>query len=85
MKRYFKLYLAFFKNCLIREMEFRSHFILQNLISLAWALVIMVTFLFIYQQVSVVNGWTLEMMLLLTAVYFLIDRIFDSFFEINFG
>ncbi len=85
MKRYFKLYLAFFTNCLIREMEFRSHFILQNFISLAWAGVVMVTFFFIYRQVNVVNGWTLEMMLLLTAIYFLVDRIFDSFFEINFG
>ena len=65
-------------------MEFRSHFILQNFISLAWAAVVMVTFFFIYRQVSVVNGWTLEMMLLLTAIYFLVDRIFDSFFEINF-
>ncbi len=85
MKRYLKLYLAFFKNCLIREMEFRSHFILLNLLSLIWALVVMLVFLFIYRNVSVVNGWTLNQMLLLTAIYFLVDRIFDSFFEINFG
>ena len=85
MKRYLKLYWAFFKNCLIREMEFRSHFILNNVITFIWAIIVMMVFFFIYRYVDVVNGWTLEKMLLLTAVYFLVDRIFDSFFEINFG
>lgn len=84
MKRYFKLYLAFFKNCLIREMEFRSHFIFNNVISFTWALLVMLVFFFMYQHVSVINGWRLEEILLLTAIYFLVDRIFDSFFEINF-
>ncbi len=82
-KRYFKLYLAFFKNCLIREMEFKSHFIIQNILSVCWAIVVLVTFLFIYNHVSSVNGWDLPSMLLLTAIYFLVDRIFDSVFEIN--
>jgi len=84
MKRYFKLYLAFIKNCLIREIEFRSHFILHNLIGIIWAVLTMATFIFIYQHIDVVNGWTLEEMLLLTATWFLFDRIFDGFFEINF-
>lgn len=85
MKRYFKLYLAFFKNCLIREMEFRSHFILNNVISFTWALLVMMVFFFMYQHVQIINGWHLEEILLLTAIYFLVDRIFDSFFEINFS
>lgn len=84
MKRYFKLYLDFFKNCLSREMEFRYHFILQNIASLIWALVILLVFIFIYNHIDSVNGWTLESMLLLSAIYFLTDRIFDSFFELNF-
>ncbi|MFH1280268.1 MAG: ABC-2 family transporter protein [Candidatus Beckwithbacteria bacterium] len=81
--RYLKLYKAFFKNCLIREMEFRSHFIIQNIVSAVWALIVLVTFLFIFNHVSSVNGWDLHSMLLLTAIYFLVDRIFDSLFEIN--
>lgn len=66
-------------------MEFRGNFILHNLISLIWAIVVMLVFFFIYQQVNTVNGWTMEEVLLLTAVYFLVDRIFDSLFEINFN
>ncbi len=84
MKRYLKLYWAFFTNCLIREMEFRTHFFLSNLISISWSTVFLLTYFFIFRQISSVNGWTLEQMLLLTAIYFLADRIFDSFLEINF-
>lgn len=84
MKRYFKLYWAFFTNCLIREMEFRVHFFLSNLISISWSTVFLLTYFFIFSQIKSVNGWTLEQMLLLTAIYFLADRIFDSFLEINF-
>lgn len=65
-------------------MEFRSHFILNNLITFTWALIVMLVFFFMYQHVQVINGWHLEEILLLTAIYFLVDRIFDSFFEINF-
>lgn len=85
MRRYLKLYRGIFINCLIREMEFRSHFILNNLISFAWSMVVMLTFFFIYQHVDAVSGWQVQEMLLLTAIYFLVDRIFDSFFEINFN
>jgi ABC-2 type transport system permease protein len=84
MKRYLKLYLAFFKNCLIREMEFRTHFWLSNLISFSWASVFLLTYIYIFRQTQSVNGWTIESVLLLTGLYFLSDRIFDSFFEVNF-
>ncbi|AKM79645.1 MAG: hypothetical protein UX85_C0001G0195 [Candidatus Beckwithbacteria bacterium GW2011_GWB1_47_15] len=85
MKRYLKLYWEFFKNCLVREMEFRAHFIFSNLVSLSWALLFILTFILIYQHVDTVNGWARPQVLLLLAVYFLADRIFDTFFEINFA
>ena len=84
MIRYLKLYRAFFINCLVREMEFRAHFFLSNLISISWSAVFLLTYFFIFRQTSSVNGWTLEQMLLLTAIYFLADRVYDSFLEMNF-
>ena len=84
MTRYLKLYWAFLKNCLVREMEFRAHFFLSNLISISWSTVFLLTYFFIFRQTNSVNGWTLEQTLLLTAIYFLADRVFDSFLEINF-
>lgn len=85
MKRYLKLYWALFKNCLVREMEFRTHFILSNIISLFWAVAFIFSFVIIYQHVDSVNGWTQPQALLLLAIYFISDRIFDTFLEINLG
>lgn len=65
-------------------MEFRTHFLLSNFISFSWAAVFLLTYVFIFRQTQSVNGWTIESILLLTALYFLSDRIFDSFFSINF-
>ncbi len=84
MKRYLRLYYSFIKNCLSREMEFRAHFIFSNLISLSWSLFFALVFFIIYQHIDTVNGWTLPQMLLLVAIYFFSDRLFSSFFEINF-
>lgn len=84
MRRYFKLYWSFLANCLIREMEFRWNFLLYSLINLIWAVLALLTFVFIFGHVTTVSGWTLEQMLLLTATFYFFDRIFDAFFEINF-
>jgi len=65
-------------------MEFRTHFWLSNLISFSWAGVFLLTYIFIFRQTGAVNGWTIEQILLLTSLYFLSDRIFDSCFEVNF-
>lgn len=84
MKRYLKLYRAFFKNSLMREMQFRGHFWLYLVINIIWAGLAMVTFLFIFNQVSQVKGWTFPAMLLLTATFYFFDRLFNTLFEINF-
>lgn len=47
-------------------------------------MMVVYTFFLIYREVNVVNGWTWEQMLLVTAIYFFVDRLFDSFFEENF-
>lgn len=84
MRRYLKLYWSFLANCLVREMEFRWNFVLYSLINLTWAALSLLTFVFIFNHVTTVSGWTLPQMLLLTATYYLFDRIFDAFFEVNF-
>ena len=84
LKKYLKIYFIFLKNCLSREMEFRWHFFLHNFVSLSWAAVTMLSFFFIFSHTNVVQGWTLEQMMLLSATYYLFDRIFDGFFDINF-
>ena len=45
----------------------------------------MVTFRFIFNQTSQVGGWTFPAILLLTATYYLFDRLFQLLFEVNFS
>ena len=85
MIRYLKMYRSFVGNCLIREMEFRWHFILYSLINLIWMVLALMTFVFIYGHVSLIGSWTLPQMLLLTATFYFFDRVFDTLFEINFS
>lgn len=65
-------------------MEFRAHFVLYNLVGFIWAIITMLSFIFIFSHIDTVNGWTLPQILLLNATWHLFDRIFDSFFDINF-
>ena len=83
MHRYLKIYWAFIKNSLIREMQFRSHFWIFVTVNLIWAGLAMVTFRFIFNQTSQVGGWTFPAILLLTATYYLFDRLFQLLFMQN--
>ncbi len=65
-------------------MAFRAHFLISNVISFLWAGVFLLTYIYIFQHTQSVNGWNVEQILLLTSLYFLSDRIFDSFFSVNF-
>ena len=84
MRRYLTIYRAFFKNSLIREMQFRSHFWIFVVVNLIWAGMAMITFRFIFNQTNQVGGWTFPAILVLTATYYLFDRIFQLLFEVNF-
>ena len=85
LRRYLRMYWSFLKNCLIREMEFRWNFLLYSFINLIWAALALLTFVFIFNHVTTVAGWTLEQMLLLTATFYFFDRVFDALFEVNFS
>src|SRR3989344_1307414 len=85
MRRFLTIYRAFFKNSLIREMQFRSHFWIFVVVNLIWAGMAMITFRFIFNQTNQVGGWTFPAILVLTATYYLFDRIFQLLFEVNFS
>src|SRR3989344_4383540 len=84
MKRYLKIFWAFFTNSLIREMQFRSHFWIYVIVNLIWAGLALATFKFIFGQINQVGDWTFPAILLLTAVFYLFDRFFQFLFETNF-
>ena len=81
--RYLRIYLAFVRNCLIREMEFRGHFFFMVGTKVLWSVLSLALICVIFGQVPRVAGWTFEQMLVLTGTYLLIIGLANIFFFPN--
>jgi ABC-2 type transport system permease protein len=85
LRRYLRLYLVLVKTNLARELQFRAHFILDNLVTVIWSGLLILYYIFIYQYVSQVRGWSLAQILVLTGVYLSFNSILKSVIEQNFS
>lgn len=83
MNRYFRVYLAFFRSCVIREMGFRGHFFLLAFSNAAWTLLSVAFAGFLFTNVRSVAGWDLDSMIVLTGTFSLVLGILDGLFETN--
>jgi len=84
MVRYLRLWAAFFRNCITREMEYRGHFFMQFMIDMAWYAVQIALFEVIYLSTNSVAGMTHEEMIVFLGAMFVIDAINMIFFSHNF-
>jgi ABC-2 type transport system permease protein len=83
MGRYLRLWAAFIKNCMIRELSFRLNFILQALTGSTWFLMSVLTFWVVFQHTQEVAGWTKYEVLLLLGSSHLLMRLFMTLFMEN--
>ena len=83
LRRYGRVYLAFVRNCLIREMEFRTHFFLLILSKLLWSVLSLAFIGVIATQVDEIAGWTLDQMIVLTGSYLLVVGLSNILFFPN--
>jgi viologen exporter family transport system permease protein len=83
IRRYFRIYLAFVRSCLIREMGFRGHFFLLALSNTAWTLLSLAFAGFLFTNVRSVAGWDLNGMIVLTGTFGLVLGLLDGLFETN--
>lgn len=67
MRRYFKLWLTFVKNCWIAAMEFRANFFTWTIVNIGWAVLALVFVNLIFGQVTSIAGWNKNEVLLLAA------------------
>ncbi len=81
--RYAKVYLAFLKTCLMREMEFRGHFLLLSLAGLVWTVISLAMVAFIFSTIRSVAGWDLDRMLLLQGTWTLVVSLTNFLFARN--
>jgi len=83
MFRYFKLYYHFFRNCLVRTMEFRFNSFILSSVQILWAGVLLGSLTLIFGQVDSIAGWNEKEVLILAVVGMLFYDIMDLFVTEN--
>lgn len=82
--RYFRLWIAFFRNCLMREMEYRGHFFMRFMIDMVWYGVQISLFEVIYLNTPTIAGISHELMIVFLGTLFVADSLNMMLFSENF-
>lgn len=84
MIRYVRLWAAFFRNCITREMEYRGHLFMQFMIDMVWYGVQVALFEVIYLSTDSVAGMGRGEMIVFLGSLFVIDAVNMMLFSHNF-
>lgn len=68
MKRYLSLYFQFFRNCLIRDFEFRFNVLIWTILHLFWLGLSLLSIELIFGQINSIAGWSKQQVFLLVVV-----------------
>ena len=83
---YWKVFLTFARNSLVRDMTFRTNFVLQCVSSIGWTLMNVGFYLIIFQHTSSIgegSGWDREKFFLFIATTWFINSLVQAFFMPN--
>lgn len=83
MRRHLRIWWAFVKNCLAREMSFRLNFFLTLLTGSWWFLMSVFMFAVVFSHVNEIAGWTKYEVFFLLGVSHVILRLFGTLFMNN--
>ena len=82
-KRYLKIYVALWKNSVVREMGFKSNFILWIFVELLWFALQLSFIGVIYLHTDRIGDWTKWQVVMLIGASHFIQQIFQAFFLTN--
>src|SRR5947208_5359098 len=83
LRRYFRVYVALWKNSVIREMSFKANFVLWIFVEVLWFALQLSFIAVIYAHTDHIGDWTKwEVVLLIGAAQF-IQQMFQAFFLTN--
>jgi ABC-2 type transport system permease protein len=83
---YWKVFLTFARNSLVRDMTFRTNFIIQCVSSIGWTLMNVGFYLIIFQYTNTIgqdSGWDREKFFLFIATTWFINSLVQAFFMPN--
>ncbi len=83
LRRYAAIYLAFWRNSLVREMGFKVNFILWIIVELLWFALQLVFMAVIYNHTSEIATWTKWQVVLLVGANHLVQQLFTALFFNN--
>ena len=83
LTRYARIWLAQVRYSTVREMMFKTNFILWIVVELAWFGLHLSFIQFLYLQVNTIAGWGKWEMVLLVSTNHLVQQIFQTFLMIN--
>src|SRR3954469_15463112 len=83
LRRYLGIYAALWKNSVIREMSFKSNFLLWILVELLWFGLQLAFIAVIYQHTDHIGDWSKWEGVLLRGASHFIQQIFQAFFLTN--
>jgi ABC-2 type transport system permease protein len=80
---YFRVWLMFFRNSLVRAMMFRGHFFIETLTQTFWIAAQLILFEIIYGKVQTIQDWTQYEYFAFLATGMLINGLVEAFFMPN--
>lgn len=80
---YWRVFLTFFRNSLIREMTFRGNFIIQIITRLFWFTAQIALFKIIFEEVTFIREWNEDQYFAFMSTGMLINSIVEAFFMPN--
>lgn len=84
--KYWKVFLTFARNSIVRDMTFRTNFIMQCVSSIGWTLMNVGFYLIIFQYTNTIgqdSGWDREKFFLFIATTWFINSMVQAFFMPN--
>ena len=81
---YFQVALTFARNSLVRDMTFRSNFLIEAVTSMAWMLMNLGFYTLIYRYTTSIAGWNQYQFFLFLATGLFINSLVQTFFMTNF-
>src|SRR5436853_3032267 len=82
-RRYLRIYAALWKNSVIREMGFKSNFLLWIVVELLWFALQLAFIAVVYQHTDHIGDWSKWQVVLLMGASHFIQQIFQAFFLSN--
>ncbi len=83
LRRYGRVYAACVRNCLARELEFRSNFLFSAVSTAVWAVLSIVLAGLVFTNVREIRGWDMDRMFILTGSFLIVESLMSTLFQRN--